>query len=77
MDKNKIVNIGFWIFLFLALFSTTGRILSYNYEMHIALPVSLVVVLLLFFAIFYMSKLAKRKKKIEKKVDGYFKNKNE
>ena len=75
MNKNKIVGIGFLIFLILALFGATGRILSYNYEMHIALPLSLVAVLIIFLPMFYVSKLAKRKKEIEKQVDEYFEKK--
>ncbi len=75
MDKNKIVGMGFAIFLFLAMFSATGRILSYNYEMHIALTISGVVILLLFLGFFGIYKLAQRKKKIGKQVDEYFENK--
>ena len=75
MEKNKSVGIGFLIVLILALFGVTGRILSYNYEMHIALPLSAVVVLLIFLPIFGIYKLAQRKKKIEKQVDEYFENK--
>ena len=75
MEKNKIIGILFGIFLFLALFAGIGKILSYTYEMHIALTISAIVVLVLFFAFFGIYKLAQRKKKISKQVDEYFENK--
>jgi hypothetical protein len=75
MNKNKIAGIGFAIFLILAWFFTVYRVLFYNYEVYIALSLSIVVVLLTFLPILGIYKLAQRKKKIEKQVDEYFQKK--
>jgi hypothetical protein len=74
--KEKIVAVGFLIFMFLALFSSIGKALSHKYETYITFTLSMVITVMIFLSLLYISKLGKRKKEYEKQVDEYFENRD-
>ena len=74
--KEKIVAVGFLIFMFLAFSSSTSKIVSHKYETYVTFTLSIVVTLMIFLSLLYVSKLGKRKKEYETQVDEYFENRD-